>query len=46
MDGTGVFIIAFFLIFGIGGTALWVWALVDCATKEADTGNTKIAWLT
>ena len=26
-------------------TALWIWALVDCATKEPDTGNTKLIWI-
>jgi hypothetical protein len=25
--------------------ALWIWALVDCATKESDTGNTKLIWI-
>ena len=39
-----VILIVFFL-FGVGGTVLWVWALVDCATKEADTGNNKVAWV-
>jgi len=24
---------------------LWIWALVDCATKEPDTGNTKVVWV-
>lgn len=27
------------------GTGLWIWMLIDCATKEADTGNTKTAWV-
>ena len=26
-------------------TALWIWMLVDCATKETDEGNTKIVWI-
>jgi len=34
-----------FVVFGIIGTGLWVWILVDCATKEADTGNNKIVWV-
>ena len=32
------------LLFGLFGAALWAWALVECLTKEADTGNNKIAW--
>ncbi len=26
-------------------TALCIWMLVDCATKETDQGNTKIVWI-
>lgn len=29
----------------IGGTVFWVWALVDCATKEPATGNDKVIWI-
>ena len=28
----------------LSGLALWVWMIVDCATKEEETGS-KIAWL-
>jgi O-antigen/teichoic acid export membrane protein len=31
-------------IVGIGGTGFWVVMLIECATKEADTGNTKVVW--
>ena len=30
---------------GIGGTILWIWMLVDCATKEPSEGNEKIIWI-
>ncbi len=23
----------------------WIWMIVDCATKESDTGNNKIVWI-
>lgn len=23
----------------------WIWALVDCATKETNEGNTKLVWV-
>jgi hypothetical protein len=38
----------FFLFLGCLGlplTVFWIWALVDCATKETDQGNTKIVWI-
>jgi len=28
----------------LGITVLWIWALIDCATKEPD-GNQKIVWI-
>ncbi|MBT9149200.1 MAG: hypothetical protein DDT28_00621 [Dehalococcoidia bacterium] len=34
-----------FLVFGIGGTALWIWMIVDCATKESSESNNKIVWI-
>jgi len=39
------------LLFGCGGIvvlgllAFWIWMLVDCITKEPDTGNNKIIWV-
>jgi hypothetical protein len=33
------------LLIGIGGTILWVWMIVDCATKEPSEGNDKIVWI-
>ena len=35
----------FFVVLGMGGTILWVWMLVDCATKEPSDGNDKIIWM-
>ena len=35
----------FFGVLGVGGTILWVWMLVDCATKEPSDGNDKIIWI-
>jgi len=34
-----------FLIIGVGGTALWIWMIVDCATKEPSEGNDKLVWI-
>jgi hypothetical protein len=44
----GVFEPAFLFVFfvlGIGGTALWIWMLVDCATREPSEGNDKVVWI-
>ena len=30
---------------GLGGTILWIWMIVDCATKEPSEGNDKIIWI-
>ena len=35
----------FVICVGLGCLAFWIWMLVDCATKEPDTGNTKVCWL-
>jgi len=35
----------FILLFVVFILALWIWALVDCLTKEPSEGNDKIAWL-
>ena len=31
-------------VIGILGAGFWVWMLVECATKESETGNTKVVW--
>lgn len=38
-------IILFVAIVVIGGTGFWIVMLIECATKEADTGNTKLVWI-
>lgn len=39
--------VPFFFIIAIGGTAFWIWMLVDCASNEpSDSGsNDKIVWI-
>jgi hypothetical protein len=32
------------LVFGVVGTVLWIWMLVDCLTKEPSQGNDKLVW--
>jgi hypothetical protein len=32
-------------VFGFGGTILWLWMIIDCATNEPAEGNEKIVWI-
>lgn len=34
-----------FAVIGLGGTLLWIWMIVDCATKEPSEGNDKLVWI-
>lgn len=45
MDFLVLLIIPFFLLVGLAMLAVWVWVLVDCATKEPSEGNDKIVWI-
>ncbi len=47
MIGGGIALLAFlvFAVLGIGGTILWIWMIVDCATKEKSEGNDKLIWI-
>jgi len=41
-------LIMFFAFFGVllvGGTILWIWMIVDCATKEPVEGNERLIWI-
>ena len=33
------------VVLGVLGTILWLWILVECATKESSQGNEKTAWV-
>jgi hypothetical protein len=37
-------LLVFVFVIGILGAGFWVWMLVECATKESETGNTKVVW--
>jgi hypothetical protein len=37
--------ILFFFLISVGGTILWIWMLIDCATNEPSEGNDKIIWI-
>ncbi len=34
-----------FALVGIAATILWIWTIIDCATKEPSEGNDKIIWI-
>lgn len=40
-----LFFLLFFVVIGMGGTILWIWMIVDCATNEPSEGNEKIVWI-
>ena len=42
---TWIALLLVMMTIGLGGTILWVWMLVDCATKEPSEGNDKIVWI-
>jgi nitrate reductase gamma subunit len=33
-----------FILIVIGGSIFWLWAIIDCITKEPSEGNDKIIW--
>ena len=35
----------FFAVLAIAGTVLWIWMIIDCATKEPSSGNDKLIWI-
>ena len=35
----------FVLLLALPIGIFWIWALVDCVTKEPDTGNNKLIWV-
>jgi LPXTG-motif cell wall-anchored protein len=32
-------------VIGLIFCGLWIWSIVDCASKEPDTGNDKLVWI-
>jgi hypothetical protein len=42
MAPVGLFFLLILLAIVLARFAFWIWMLVECATKEPDTGNTKI----
>jgi len=45
VDGIAVLFVAALGIVVAASFAFWIWMLIDCVTKEPDTGNTKICWV-
>jgi hypothetical protein len=33
------------VVIGNGATGFWILMLIECATKESDTGRTKVVWI-
>lgn len=45
MSVVALFMFLVVLVLGVGGTILWIWMIVDCATKEKSEGNDKLIWI-
>lgn len=45
MSIVALFMFFVVLVLGVGGIIFWIWALVDCATKEKSEGNDKLIWI-
>lgn len=45
MEFIPVFMFLTFFMIGIGGTILWIWMIIDCATNERSEGNDKLIWI-
>ena len=33
------------VLIAVGGTILWIWMIIDCATQEPSEGSDKLVWL-
>jgi len=33
------------IAFGLAGSVFWIWALIDCATREPNEEGQKIVWI-
>ena len=45
MEFFGIALIGFFVLLALALTVLWIWMLIEAATKEPDEGNDKIVWI-
>jgi len=45
MSIVALFMFLIFFVLGVGGTILWIWMIIDCATKEKSEGNDKLIWI-
>jgi len=45
MGGAMALVVGVFGAMFLASLAFWIWMLIDCATEEPSTGNTKICWV-
>jgi hypothetical protein len=45
IEGTRIIFIGIFMLGAVAAFAFWIWMLVECVSKEPDTGNTKLIWI-
>ncbi len=44
MEGIGVIVALVVLLVVALTVVCWIWMLIECLTKEPDTGNNKVVW--
>ncbi len=44
MEGIGVIVALVVLLVVALTFVFWIWMLIECLTKEPDTGNNKVVW--
>jgi hypothetical protein len=45
MSSVGILFLLLALLIILAGSIFWVWMLVECATKESNSGNDKVVWI-
>lgn len=45
MEPLGVFGMLLVIALGVAMFVFWIWMLIEAATKEPDTGNTRLVWV-
>ena len=45
MESIAHLFVIYVLLALLAGFAFWIWMIVDCATKESNTGNDKVVWI-
>ena len=45
IESVGIVFVGLVLLIVLALFVFWIWMLIECATRESDTGNTKLVWI-